>query len=109
MEGLEPPASGFGDRRSSQLSYTPSAPTQGSGGRRKNAGANLSSAGSAGGVKCRLERVTGIEPAQPAWKAGTLPLSYTRSVAMDTSDHGLVQGPAAHTELEPGLAHLVEM
>ena len=23
MEGLEPPASGFGDRRSSQLSYTP--------------------------------------------------------------------------------------
>ncbi len=27
----------------------------------------------------KLERVTGIEPAQPAWKAGTLPLSYTRS------------------------------
>ena len=25
-----------------------------------------------------LERVTGIEPAQPAWKAGALPLSYTR-------------------------------
>ena len=25
-----------------------------------------------------VERVTGIEPAQPAWKAGTLPLSYTR-------------------------------
>ena len=25
-----------------------------------------------------LERVTGIEPAWPAWKAGTLPLSYTR-------------------------------
>ena len=24
------------------------------------------------------ERVTGIEPALPAWKAGTLPLSYTR-------------------------------
>jgi hypothetical protein len=23
VEGLEPPASGFGDRRSSQLSYTP--------------------------------------------------------------------------------------
>src|SRR5690606_14604589 len=30
-------------------------------------------------VRCpRLERVTGIEPAQPAWKAGALPLSYTR-------------------------------
>jgi hypothetical protein len=25
-----------------------------------------------------LERVAGIEPAWPAWKAGTLPLSYTR-------------------------------
>ena len=27
---------------------------------------------------CAVERVTGIEPAQPAWKAGALPLSYTR-------------------------------
>ena len=27
----------------------------------------------------RLERVTGIEPAWPVWKTGTLPLSYTRS------------------------------
>ena len=26
----------------------------------------------------RMERVTGIEPAWPAWKAGALPLSYTR-------------------------------
>ena len=26
-----------------------------------------------------LERVKGIEPSQPAWKAGALPLSYTRS------------------------------
>ena len=25
-----------------------------------------------------VERVAGIEPAWPAWKAGTLPLSYTR-------------------------------
>lgn len=25
-----------------------------------------------------LERVAGIEPAWPAWKAGALPLSYTR-------------------------------
>ena len=24
------------------------------------------------------ERVTGVEPASPAWKAGALPLSYTR-------------------------------
>src|SRR5688500_6096904 len=27
----------------------------------------------------KLERVMGIEPTWPAWKAGTLPLSYTRS------------------------------
>jgi hypothetical protein len=25
-----------------------------------------------------VERVTGIEPAWPVWKTGTLPLSYTR-------------------------------
>ena len=25
-----------------------------------------------------MERVKGIEPSRPAWKAGTLPLSYTR-------------------------------
>src|SRR5690348_14781592 len=34
---------------------------------------------SKGGRGKFLERVTGIEPAQPAWKAGTLPLSYTRA------------------------------
>jgi hypothetical protein len=27
-----------------------------------------------------VERVTGIEPAWSAWKAGALPLSYTREV-----------------------------
>merc|ERR1712093_702781 len=26
-----------------------------------------------------LERVKGIEPSQPAWKAGVLPLNYTRN------------------------------
>ena len=26
------------------------------------------------------ERVTGVEPASPAWKAGALPLSYTREI-----------------------------
>ncbi len=25
-----------------------------------------------------MERVMGIEPTRPAWKAGALPLSYTR-------------------------------
>ena len=28
----------------------------------------------------RMERVAGIEPAQPAWKAGVLPLNYTRLI-----------------------------
>jgi hypothetical protein len=28
----------------------------------------------------RKERATGIEPAWPAWKAGTLPLSYARAI-----------------------------
>ena len=32
-----------------------------------------------------LERVTGIEPAPPAWKAGALPLSYTRAVLVKGS------------------------
>jgi hypothetical protein len=28
--------------------------------------------------KRKMERVMGIEPTQPAWKAGILPLNYTR-------------------------------
>src|SRR3954468_18640147 len=32
-----------------------------------------------------VERVTGIEPAWPAWKAGALPLSYTREVVEGSS------------------------
>ena len=27
-----------------------------------------------------MERVKGIEPSQPAWKAGVLPLNYTRNI-----------------------------
>ena len=32
-------------------------------------------------TRIKGERVTGIEPAPPAWKAGALPLSYTRVIA----------------------------
>ena len=32
-----------------------------------------------------MERVMGIEPTQPAWKAGVLPLNYTRTVSLNTS------------------------
>src|SRR3954469_21319845 len=38
-----------------------------------------------------VERVTGIEPAWPAWKAGALPLSYTREAAEGSS--GAFRGP----------------
>ena len=32
----------------------------------------------------RMERVMGIEPTRPAWKAGILPLNYTRLYGTDT-------------------------
>ena len=32
-----------------------------------------------------MERVKGIEPSQPAWKAGALPLSYTSLLKFITS------------------------
>src|SRR4051794_5788253 len=50
-----------------------------------------------GGVRKFLERVTGIEPAQPAWKAGTLPLSYTRVAPEPSRCSGITQSliPAA--------------
>jgi hypothetical protein len=53
LGGVEPPAHGLEVRCSIQLSY-----------------------------RCIsfMERVKGIEPSQPAWKAGALPLSYTRMV-----------------------------
>jgi hypothetical protein len=28
----------------------------------------------------KMERVMGIEPTRPAWKAGILPLNYTRTI-----------------------------
>ncbi len=39
-------------------------------------------------LRKRVERVTGIEPAWPAWKAGALPLSYTREVPTQRSGPG---------------------
>ncbi len=37
-----------------------------------------------------LERVAGIEPAQPAWKAGVLPLNYTRLLRNVSALHPLI-------------------
>ena len=49
LEGFEPPTHGLEGRCSIQLSY-----------------------------RHILKRVMGIEPTYPAWKAGVLPLNYTR-------------------------------
>ena len=35
-----------------------------------------------------MERVTGIEPAWTAWKAGALPLSYTRMWCLEAKGTG---------------------
>lgn len=34
-----------------------------------------------------VERVMGIEPTWPAWKAGALPLSYSREEAAEAPSH----------------------
>ena len=59
LGGVEPPAHGLEVRCSIQLSY-----------------------------RCKMERVKGIEPSQPAWKAGALPLSYTRKFCGIKKEYG---------------------
>ena len=34
-------------------------------------------------LQARMERVMGIEPTRPAWKAGILPLNYTRICGLE--------------------------
>jgi hypothetical protein len=69
--GLEPPTYGLEVRRSIQLSY------EGKGLAHRPEGDPF-------------ERVKGIEPSPPAWKAGALPLSYTREWRNSTAFVGLV-------------------
>ena len=61
LEGFEPPTFALEGRCSIQLSY--------------NRKARLPCI-----CKTTMERVKGIGPSQPAWKAGALPLSYTRII-----------------------------
>ena len=64
QKGLEPPAYCLEGSCSIQLSYW-----------RISYGTRSSSL---------LERVKGIEPSYPAWKAGVLPLNYTRKLKKDS-------------------------
>ena len=43
-----------------------------------------------------MERVKGIEPSRPAWKAGVLPLNYTRNIPKLSHSH------VAQNFIEPG-------
>src|ERR1700677_4495554 len=40
--------------------------------------------------RAKMERVMGIEPTWPAWKAGTLPLSYTRLARPGTRKNAVI-------------------
>ena len=64
-----------------------------------------------------MERVTGIEPAWPAWKAGALPLSYTRE-RKSASTIGIItrkpkgspfDSAKSYTESEHDYPHLLEI
>ena len=72
VKGLEPPAHCLEGSCSIHLSY-----------RRVSLSPRPAPAGSRSGMSKpfgtrTLERVMGIEPTRPAWKAGILPLNYTR-------------------------------
>ena len=41
-----------------------------------------------------MERVMGIEPTRPAWKAGILPLNYTRTSTINVTEYILTQPPS---------------
>ena len=55
-----------------------------------------------GKLRHRKKRVMGIEPTYPAWKAGVLPLNYTRKVCLvpeSNQRHEDFQSSALPTEL----------
>ena len=54
-----------------------------------------------------VERVEGIEPSWPAWKAGTLPLSYTRKLDFHPIMSSLFGQPVLQHSRVNGKARLV--
>jgi hypothetical protein len=50
-----------------------------------------------------LERVMGIEPTSPAWKAGALPLSYTRGAKPKPCRQSLKSAPVAGEVMVEGV------
>ena len=61
----------------------------------------------------KLERVMGIEPTYPAWKAGALPLSYTRIHRPPSRDSALLSrcrpssGAGEETRTHTSLGHQI--
>ncbi len=50
-------------------------------------------------VRGDMERVMGIEPTRPAWKAGVLPLNYTRASATE----GILAHPSGYCQEPIGI------
>src|SRR6056297_2540537 len=60
-------------------------------------------------IKVELERVKGIEPSQPAWKAGALPLSYTRILERKTGFEPATLALARRCSTTEPLSHILPL
>ena len=53
-------------------------------------------------LRCRMERMKGIEPSSVAWKAAALPLSYIRNVVGSGEESNL---PYSHQSRDTGVPY----